>query len=121
MESTDVSRIKLLSVLFFFCSSCIPSFAPKTEIIKELHDGEVNFLLIQSVGVMDQRFPAYVLAETNEQSDTLCKAYNIADVHLEGMNLIIGFFGKPEFVEGQHMNDHFRHYIIKPDTSFRIK
>lgn len=100
-------------------NSCFPSFAPKEETIKEIQQGDILLRWIDVVGTLDQDFPDYISIQKNEQTDTICKSHNIADLKMKEGTIVIEFYGTPErYAEPIAIPKEVLGYKIDIDTSF---
>lgn len=100
-------------------NGCFPSFLPKEEIKKEIHQQDVSLKWIDVIGTLDQDFPDYILVQRGEETDTICHSHNIADLLLRKDTITIGFYGTSKlYGEPVAIPEGILHFTIEIDTSF---
>lgn len=99
-------------------TSCFPSFKPKVELMKMVKDESVTIKWVKSIGILDQNFPGYIIVEHINENDTICAAYNIANLDLIDKSIVIGFYGAQQYADREQGLDETKYgYKIVADTT----
>lgn len=83
----------LIPALF---SGCFPNFAPEKTLVKKIERQTETIEWSRYIGVLDQNFPDLVILSHNNNNDTICRGFNIADVNIIDNDIIICFYGTPD-------------------------
>ena len=96
-------------IVCFYIHFPIPSFEPEKEILKKIEDKNIIIEWNKRIGILDQNFPDYIIIQKGKVIDTVCNAYNIANIETYNEELRIGFYGTPEYF---HQNFVIREEIF---------
>jgi len=102
--------------LLCFLLSCNFIFKPEKRIIKKIQYKGICIEWYKMNGILDQTFPNGVILIEDSKTDTICNAYNIANVDVIGDTITLWFYGDPHFLNT--IPQEINKYQIKVDTVY---
>lgn len=112
--------MQLLPLMFLvLICSCVPDFAPEISLKKTLSADGADIEWYHVRGILDQNFPEYIVIKRGSQTDTLCRAHNIADICVSDHIVTVGFYGQPKkFNYVAHLPDSMMRFKIVQDSCY---
>lgn len=99
MVGFSANKICKFFILSIFLGGCVPDFKPKDVVLISIQTPVIKFEWHSKVGLLDQKFPDYILVVKNNKIDTLCYSTNITDLVFSNSNLIVQFSGAPRLYD----------------------
>ena len=111
-----VVSILVIFIFYLYFFLPIPDFSNK-EVVKKINDGQTTIEWKKIVGVLEQNYTNLIIVRQGKNVDTICDAYNIADLKLNKNIIIIGFYGRPNKYK-VNLPLNVLNYRIKIDTTY---